>query len=264
MRNLVIAWVALFAGSQASFAQGTISDGTATFSRNNFAIRSNNIDYRVGAGPDQAYEDAWYFRVVGDPDETLLATPDTQNYSGSVSTLTWSDVGGRGLFDAELTTTVFESDGGTTSIIQHDLALTNIGSESFDIHVFGYLDYDLINDIINEAELVNDPDLIRVTNENTFGEFHGVGAVEFQATSTFSFQSLRDLMVDGQPTQLDGSGLPFGPDDWEGAFQWNATIAPASSETFTKIYTIDREIESSSIFADGFESGDTSAWSSSS
>ena len=262
MKHVAIALLSVLAVSPMCWAQGTITDGTATYTWVTFAVNINNADYSVGGGLDHVFEDWWYFRVDGDTDETALTVPNTQNFTGNVATLGWTDVAARGLFDAQLVSTVIEGGGGTSSYIQHDLTITNISASSLGFHLFSYLDFDLTNTSTeDQAALLNNPDYMSVFDATTNAEYQGPAAAGFQVTDTQSGPaSLRMLMTDGLATNLNGTGLPFGPADWEGAFQWDANIDPSGSMTFTKLYSIQGGIFQ--IFADGFESGDTTVWSS--
>ncbi len=244
------------------WAQGTVTDGSATFTWVTFAVNINNADYSVGGGPDHVFENWWYFRVLGDTDETPFPAPDTENYTGNVATLGWTDVAARGLFDAQLVTTVIEGGGGASSYVEQDLTITSISSSTLALNAFNYLDFDLTaTSTEDQAALVVDPTYMSLFDATTNAEFQGVAASEFQVTDTQGgAASLRSLLSDGLVTNLDGSGLPFGPADYEGAFQWGVDIPASGSVTLTESYSIQGGI--GQIFADGFESGDTTTWSS--
>ena len=134
MRSVPIALLSLLAWAPVCWAQGTVTAGAATFTWIEFNVNVNNADYTIGAGPDHLFEDWWYFRIDGDADETVLPAPDIQSYTGSVATLGWSDVGGLGLFDAQLVTSLFGG-GGATSHVRHELTITNIGVSSLGFHL---------------------------------------------------------------------------------------------------------------------------------
>ncbi len=259
MKSMAIVLLSILAGSSMCWAQGTITDGAATFTWNAFNVNVNNADYTVGGGPDHLFEDWWYFRMDGDPDETAFPAPNSQSYVGSVATLSWTNVAGRG-FNARLRTEVFEGGHGTSSYVKHALTIINPGPTSFVISIFGYLDLDRSNTSNDDrAILLADPELMLVFDATAVGEYKGMGAFEFQVSDTQGGPaSLRMLMSDGLPTNLDGSGLPFSPGNWEGAYQWGDDLAPGKA-TFTKLYSIGQEIPDE-IFSDNFECGNTSAW----
>ncbi len=257
----VLLTVGMLFGVAPAWSQGTITSGTATFERIHYlADNLNNCNYFIDGGLDNVFEDAWYFRVAGDSDETAFTAPQTESYTGPVGEATWSNVASRNLFDARLSATVYDGSSGTSSHIVNKLTITNISSEPLDIDIFGYLDFDLADTLTDDqAVLLEDPVLVRVSDSTTFGEFQGPGAIGVQASDTADLAvSIRELMQDGLVTNFDGSGFPFTTGDWEGAFQWHAVIPPGGSETFTKAYSVNQGL--GIIFSDGFESGDTSAW----
>ncbi len=45
-------------------------------------------------------------------------------------------------------------------------------------------------------------------------------------------RDLTDNPTDNHVDKIDNTGLPFGPDDFAGGFQWSATVAAGSTETF--------------------------------
>jgi hypothetical protein len=57
----------------------------------------------------------------------------------------------------------------------------------------------------------------------------GYGAGAYQVTP---WRALLQSLTDGNVDDLDNSGLPFGPADFTGAFQWSTTIGVSQSETF--------------------------------
>ncbi|MBC8188566.1 MAG: hypothetical protein H8E78_10260 [Proteobacteria bacterium] len=57
----------------------------------------------------------------------------------------------------------------------------------------------------------------------------GHGATAYQVTPWRTL--LRDL-TDGNVDDFDDSGLPFGPADFTGGFQWSTTITPGSAQFF--------------------------------
>ena len=65
-----------------------------------------------------------------------------------------------------------------------------------------------------------------------------------------AFPVLRDALNDAGLTNLDGTGLPFAPADFTGA--WQGPLPDPGGA-----FAVNR-----SIFVDGFEFGNVSAWSS--
>lgn len=57
----------------------------------------------------------------------------------------------------------------------------------------------------------------------------GYGATAYQVTP---WRTLLGDLTDGNVDDFDDSGLPFGPADFTGGFQWSTTITPDSRESF--------------------------------
>lgn len=209
---------------------GTITDGDAVFSWAGFGmVNADNAHFFHGVDPtDHMFENSWYFRVDGDADETVWPAPDTENYSGNVATLGWNDVGGRGLFSAELVSTVVEGGGGGVAQLTHVMTISPfiVNGVGGQLNVFGYLDMDLANTAgDDQGVLISDPDLMEDFDPTTLFQNAGPGAIEFKVTNTQQpTGSLRSLFMDGLPTDLDGLGLPFGPGDMDAAYQWEVTL----------------------------------------
>lgn len=238
----LVAMTAAWAGAGAGGAQGkpvrsgtgfgTITDGDATFTWAGFGmVNADNAHFTHGVDPtDHMFENSWYFRVDGDADETVWPAPDSENYAGNVATLGWNDVGGRGIFSAELVSTVVEGGGGGVAQVTHVMTITPspvpLNGVGGTLHVFGYLDMDLANTAgDDQGVLLNDPDLIECFDPTTLFNNAGPGALEFKATNTQApTGSLRSLFMDGLPTNLDGLGLPFGPGDMDAAYQWEVDL----------------------------------------
>ena len=89
------------------------------------------------------------------------------------------------------------------------------------------------------ATLLNDPDHISITDggSTTSAEFRSSGADEFQVTPFFDL--LLILQFDTLVDDLDGTGLPFGPADWTGAFQSGTVIPAAGSITIIDELALD-------------------------
>jgi hypothetical protein len=64
--------------------------------------------------------------------------------------------------------------------------------------------------------------------------FQGVGANAYQAQA---FSGLQTSLTNATITNLNNTGLPFGPGDFTGAFQWNNVVAAGGTLTVTSIFT---------------------------
>lgn len=253
---LAVLLLAFFSLSSATFGQGTISDGAVSYSfkvvpENEF----DNGDLFV-EGVDHLFESSWYFRLGSDGFETRLRLPDTESYVDNVATLSWNDIDFTGRVDATLTITIMELSAGLGTMLMEEFEVTNTGT-TLAINLYGYSDLDLTEDETDDqAVSLPSPTQMSVFDTTTIMLFEGLAADAFQVTETQLPGTLRDFLADGVADDLNNTGLPFGPGDWEGAYQWSTSLGAASSFTAVKITALEPLL----IFADGFESGDTLMW----
>lgn len=219
-------------------AIGSITAGDVTFAYTSFAQGGNdttNADF-TGAGPnDQVYESWWFFRVSGDGRETAFSAPDAEDYSlGSYATLDWTDVAGRGLFDASLDVAVIDPGVGG-NLFQRMNVTARV---DLTIDVFHYSDFDVAGSAGSDsASLISaGPDVeIGISDGGgTVVPFVGYGANAFKVTDWSNGGGTRSLLrdlTDNNTDDLDGSGLPFGPGDFTGAFQWSLNLVAGETAT---------------------------------
>jgi hypothetical protein len=209
-------------------APGTITEGTATYDVTGF---DGGLDWRTSivvpdgpAATDRLWASGWAYRLMGDTQESNFgAAPSTSDYTGNVATFTWSDVNGLGAFDASLVVELSQPNAGE-AVITRTLTIENISDGSITIDVFNYEDFDINGSFGNDtAALTNDPDHITIIDGPDTGEYRAGGNTNFQVTA---FQVLLLALEDAAVTDLDGSGLPFGPGDFTGAFQWSMVEIP--------------------------------------
>ena len=221
--------------------QGTITDGTVSLSYTNVAGGATSTGSFVVAGSDHLFQNWWWLRFSGDPAETDLPTPSNQNYTGNTATLTWLGLGPSAQFDATLVVTLTDN-GNDSATASEVLTITHNPPPAVQeglgnlVQVFGYADFDLANSIGDDsATLIVPNSHMQATDPTgTTADFIGVNASAYQVTS---FASLRAALEDAGLTDLNNTGLPFGPGDFTGAFQWGLVVPFSGTATVTS--TID-------------------------
>ena len=218
-----------------SHAIGTIVDGSVTFGYTNDFNTSfgNTVDTQfIGAATgDLTWESWWFFRVSGDGRETAFGAPDSESYTGSIGRLDWADPGAAGLFSAALDLEVLDTGVGMGNLFQN-LRVTNTGISDLTIDIFHYTDLDVGNSFgADSATLLANPGAIEISvlDGTDSAPIIAYGADAFQVTP---WRSLLRSLTDGNVDDLDNSGLPFGPGDYTGAFQWSTTIGSGMTESF--------------------------------
>ena len=204
---------------------GTVSDGAVTYEYTSFGgTDAANTNLMGASGGDDLFENWFFFRVDGDTQEFPFPDPDTADYTGDTVTFTWADVGGRGLFSAELVETVSDGGGPSGSVLS-TLTLTNISGSPLTVDVFAFADIDLGGSFGGDnATLTNSPDFISLSDGADTGEYRAGGNDNFQV---LAFPGLDPVLSDASVDDLDDSGLPFGPGDYTGAFQWSGLMLAA-------------------------------------
>jgi len=214
-----------------SFAQGTISDGAVSLDVLSFSSEGVYINTSGIGADDQVYSTGFWYRTGQDTQEYPVTSviPDNQVYAGNLATLTYNDVGGRGLFSAEVFINIQESMGDDPGII-YSLRMTPLDGAST-VDVFFYADPDMDDGSDNDSGYFNDMgggEWGLVVSDQTCMEMFAITRVADVRGYTFAdsyqampFANLLGLLNDTLQTDLDNSGLPFGPGDFTAAFQYS-------------------------------------------
>ena len=219
--------------SSAVFAQGSVSDDGWQFDIDGFASSPSgnfSVDLRRPDGTDNVFGMGFWYRLDGDTREIGLGVPDVQDYTGNTVTLTWNDVGGAGAVSAEATI-VLNGGNNVNATLDTDLQITSLGSTSRTLDVFFYLDADFNGTIGGDtASLVSSPSAMLIEDGRFDLDYSANGADAYQVTS---WPQLRNSLNDAGLTEMDNSGLPFGPGDFTGGFQFqDRALAPAATLAF--------------------------------
>lgn len=238
-------------------------------------IRSGNVDYVVTDVPDTtssqngtcvftarrqqdvavAIHHWWYYRVAGDGREFPLNTGDTngdgsntqgytENYTGDLATLLWSDVDERGLFSARLQYRAI-STGPRNGLVMSRLTLTNTSANPVTLDVFAHSQWDLctnndphmdVTGSQNNTRLNFLPDPALCTFTNMWAQWVGVGSDRYEIAHR-DHNNLLFRLCDGNLTNLTNTALPWHRDDHQTCgFQWTSrTIQSGQSMNFVTL-----------------------------
>jgi hypothetical protein len=241
--NLLISVAAALLLASSAHAIGSISDGDMTFAYTDFTTssgRTARVDYTGGGLGDQAYESWWFYRVSGDAYETAFSAPlpANESYVGNFASFVWSDVDGRGLFDAQLNTGIFDGPGASQGGLFHELFIDNISGSDLTIDIFQYTDFDIGGTWRRDnATLTNGAGDVEINitdgQNGNFMNYVGYGASAFEVSD---WRDIVDALTDTTTvTDLSNGGLPFnaGPwGDYTGAMQWSLTLSAGESQRF--------------------------------
>ncbi len=281
MRSLARCWqfaaLALIAASPA-LAQGTISSGDVQFVRTasswDSSPEANLRGVSLPLTDDHLYEFGWWYRVVGDTQETPFPFPDSQSYNVDRSDLVWDDVGGRGLFSANESAGIDTDLGEIAAAVYVWLELHNLSAVSpLSLEIFNLADFDLQPTATNDtARLVEWTPIGILQLNDAGGNF-----AQYVATRQFGWpihflvrpfgaNDVGALLSDAAITNFDDSGTPFGPGDFTAGWQFSITIAPGATANLAIDLDVNRRYNCSrtagnGLFCDGLELGNTSIWS---
>jgi hypothetical protein len=227
-RATALACLALFvAAAPRADAQGTITDGNATFVLTDFDATPAASFTGVSAtlADDHLLQLGWWYRVQGDTAEKFFPAPSLQAYVGDTATLTWIEVDNRGI-DAELTYTVVDR-GGPSGVVEGRLTISPHFPSPLTIDIFAMADVDLAGSADDSATLITSNNHIHITDPSgNFAQYRGVGADAFMVRP-IGATSVGSVLNDTVVTDFDNSGLPFGPGDVTLGFHWRTVTIPA-------------------------------------
>lgn len=234
-RLATVATFSLIAAS-ASFGQAgtgfTITHGDAVFrqadgptSGTGTGVTSSDFRVTGAAGTDNLFQNWWWFRVDGQTRETAFFNQvGATVVAGNTATQNWNF----GQFTAALTYTV--TDTGTASgRVDEVLVITNTSTAGpLILNLMNYTDYDLNGTSGTDNAVLLGGSTIRVT-DGVNADFEGIGANVGYRVGAFSSTrlGLSDALVDNAAN----TGLPFGPGDFSGFWQWRLDIPTGGSIT---------------------------------
>lgn len=255
----------------AAWGQGSVADGDATFTYVTFgtnpcsADRASFVPGTVGGAPDVAWSIWWWLGVDGLA-EAALPAPSAQSYVGDRATLDFDALGGVAGLTARLVGTVRDGAGDNQATWFEELTLTNASGAAVEIDVIHYADIEaggtFATDDAENPDLA-DPSWIRITDPAAPDFFEDYRAAQPDAFQVNAYPGLCALLGDGSASDLADTGLPFGPGDFTGAFEWRGRILPdGGSITLVTAVGIDEPTLPGLVFQDDFESQDFTRWTS--
>jgi len=274
-RALVLTTLCCCALSAPASAQtgGTITHYDALFVRTTSSFDATPEAQLKGVSSpltqNNLFEHGWWFRVAGDAAESRLGIPDSEVYDGDRSTITWNDVGGRGLFSAQEIVMVRDpglSGPAIGGYIATSLDLTNLSTTTpLTVSVFHLADLDVAGSTNDSAALVEYPHLIQISDPSgNYGQYWSAPEATY-IVRPFGATSVREILNDGSATTFDNSGLPFAAGDITLGCQVDLVIPQTSDRGMTVFISVNSPLWCSTVyggvFCDGFESAGSGFWS---
>lgn len=224
----------------AAFAQPgtgfTISDADAVFSQGSSPSGSGGpngtgapgANFRVAGltGPDNMFQSWWWYRINGtDTREFAFANATGTTTDANMAVTSWTYP----RFTAQLTYTVLSAGPGAGRVRQQ-MRITNTSQTPLALAMFSYADFDLAASAGGDAAAPGlCPQVMRLTDGEVFAEYEAIAANAFAVAA---FSGLRASLADTDIDNFTSTGLPFGPGDFSGGYQWTTMIPAAGSRTF--------------------------------
>jgi hypothetical protein len=217
-------------------AQGTISDGNVVYTIHSLPPSptsfAGTMDFSAST-TNQLYQNLWFYRLDGDAREWTFSNATqqiVQTFTGRTAKLRWPNLDNRGI-EAELALFVY-STGTTSGVLVQRMTIVNRNSTARTVNLFAYADVDACNTFTNStlATSTNDRHVLTDTCSDTV-EFVCTAHDRYEITG---YSTLRTRLTNAVVDDLGDFGLPFGPGDYTGAFQWkDRVLEPNQSLTVT-------------------------------
>lgn len=243
MKRLSFALAALGAAS-VSLAQNTgfsIADGTASYaiaSGGALAVSPTaaffpaaSVRLNGAASPNNLFEDWWSYRLLGDNREFNIANATSRVVGANTATYGYDLVTPGAVWGtAQLTYTLTQPSAGTARVDQR-FRVNNTGTAPRSFALFHYLDLDLNGTFTGDTATLTTPNQrMSITDGPIVADYWGLNATAYRAGA---FATVRTSLTDAVADNWANTGLPFGPGDFTGSYQWVLTVpAGGSIEVF--------------------------------
>ena len=190
--------------------------------------------FKPGATLDNVFNDWWWFRTGADTREFQIANATSRVLSGS-NQVTYGYNLTSGL-TGQLSYTLTGFPGGAR--VDQRWSIFNPGNNAVQVNMFHYVDFDLSGAAGAHTAALTTPNQRMEVFHAPSGkgaDWWGVGASAYQVTS---FATLRGLLTNTAINDLNNTGLPFGPGDFTGAYQWTFNVGAGGSVHFLSSYAL--------------------------
>ncbi|MEM7261659.1 MAG: dockerin type I repeat-containing protein [Planctomycetota bacterium] len=227
MRISLLAFLAAaLLGSQLG-AQGIITDGNANWEYTSFTSGLGN--YEPEGSDDVLFRQWFWFRVDGDASETVFSPPTSNTFAGDTATLDFSEAS----FDAQVVNVLTDGAATDEAVVEQTVTITNTSPGELILHFYVFADLDVAGSQGDSATL-DGPMTFRVVDSGGLTVlFNGIDADAYQVTT---YNVLMNELNDAGIDDLNDTGLPFGPADFTGGFQWTLAIAEAGTAEVQVLY----------------------------
>jgi hypothetical protein len=243
---LILASAAAVSFGSHAFAVITLTDGNAVYTStaptSSTTTALGTADFRPDGGTtlllDRMTTNTWFWRVNGvDTREFQFSSAAgfgfTETSVGNLGTRSWTGLGG-GAFNALQSITLTDGANPGEAVLVQTMTITNTSASALSIDLFHHSDIDLNGSFGTDSAVLSASDTMSISDGPQGIVWQGVNANAYQV---MPFNQLAPLLTNASINNLNNTGLPFGPADFTGAFQWSLNIEAGGSATITSIYT---------------------------
>jgi hypothetical protein len=201
--------------------------------------------------PDHLFQSAWWFRGPSDTREFAFGNGSSGSLtvSGSIvgtndGTLdtggydyTASNTAASYSFTSNQRWQIFNpsNTAGTNVQVLASNTITNTGSSNASFSMFFYQDFDIGGTAATDSGSLLSPNYMQIVEGANTADWVGFAANAYRAGA---FSGTRLGLQDAVLDNFADEGLPFGPGDFTGAYQWDFALDPGQSITLTSAFTL--------------------------
>lgn len=235
MRNstlgLSIGLMALAGAASAQTIGGfTLTSGTASYSESNLIGPNNRsdgglADFKIGNGPDNMFQNWWWYHTNGSAREASLGIQTFGVASGNSARIVYVQNGSPNLqnslqFDLEYTLTQLTN---LSAVVQITWKVQNLANVAQDVSFFSYADFDVAGTAGGDMGTFTAPNQYTI-DDSGYSASYISSSTGLVAAEQGAFSGIRDRLTDADQDNLVNGPNSFGPGDWTGGFQWNFTL----------------------------------------
>jgi hypothetical protein len=217
---------------------GIMTDGMIDFTYGAGAFTGNpGCNFRVPIPTNHLFQQGFWYRIEGALSENFFPVPNNEFYAANGATLTWNNVNGQN-FAARSLTFIDEVAAGQATA-QIEMTITNNTGAALNFHLFHMADIDLQPGSIDDSTVLLQANHMQLTTVGSAitADYRALGAAAY-LVRTNGASDVGAELTNGSVTNFNNSGLPFGPGDFTGGFQWTRTIPAGGKSVFAVMIAI--------------------------
>jgi hypothetical protein len=219
-----------------------ITDGAARFAlntENDFtggAFKPADFQPEGASGVDHLFENFWSYNAEG-LSQNAFFTFGTPNVSGNTATIPITAL--NQFLTGTITLSVQHGARTGEATVTQSLAIMNSGTTtSNNWRLFYYGDFDVDGNASSNTATLLDADTIRVQHTGSPTVLDVTAQDPISAYEVGTYSTMRDTLMGFPAHTLTNTGLPFGPGNYTGAYEWDFTLPAGQTETRSITFSV--------------------------